>query len=235
MKRKILLTSIVFLGMGVAELLTSLTSFVEGHVVTAAPKLRKKYLYTEEVLYSDVRGTVYHAIEEQTDDTPLITADGSLIDTTRVNELRWIAISRDMVKLKTSRYNFKGKITLGDTVWISYDKILVMKMAEQQSRVSVEEFISKYEKIAGWWIVRDTMGDYHWGYEGSDSTAIAHAKSAPTEYKIENGRVYRKNYQRNWIDFLQHPKTGMLEYWNKSLIITKKRRVPENNLAANGV
>ena len=38
--------------------------------------------------------TVYHAVSSQTDDTPLITANGSIIDT--VNVPRWVAVSKDL-------------------------------------------------------------------------------------------------------------------------------------------
>jgi 3D (Asp-Asp-Asp) domain-containing protein len=40
---------------------------------------------------------VYHAVKEQTDDTPLITADGSVINPN--NPQKWIAVSRDLEKL----------------------------------------------------------------------------------------------------------------------------------------
>lgn len=45
--------------------------------------------------------TVYHPVKSQTDDTPLITADGSRIDLRKLKrrEIRWCAISRDLLWL----------------------------------------------------------------------------------------------------------------------------------------
>ena len=47
------------------------------------------------------RVTVYHPVKSQTDDTPLITADGSRIDLQKLKhrEIRWCAISRDLLWL----------------------------------------------------------------------------------------------------------------------------------------
>jgi len=46
-----------------------------------------------------VTATVYHAVEGQTDDTPLITASGKHIDPSSPESHRWIAVSRDLEKL----------------------------------------------------------------------------------------------------------------------------------------
>lgn len=45
--------------------------------------------------------TYYHPVKEQCDDQPLITADGSKIDLSRLKkgEIRWCAISRDLLWL----------------------------------------------------------------------------------------------------------------------------------------
>lgn len=45
--------------------------------------------------------TVYHPVKAQTDDTPLITSDGSRIDLRKLKrrEIRWCAISRDLLWL----------------------------------------------------------------------------------------------------------------------------------------
>lgn len=47
------------------------------------------------------RVTVYHPVKSQTDNTPLITADGSHIDLQKLKrrEIRWCAISRDLLWL----------------------------------------------------------------------------------------------------------------------------------------
>lgn len=81
----------------------------------------------EEEKYSVVTVTKYNPVIAQCDSDPLITADGSYIDTIKLNkrELRWIAISRDLLK----DYQY------GDTVYLS----------------------SLDNKIDGYYVVRDTM------------------------------------------------------------------------------
>ena len=54
------------------------------------------YAPTDEV---SVTATVYHAVEGQTDDTPLITASGKHIDPSNPASHKWIAVSRDLEKL----------------------------------------------------------------------------------------------------------------------------------------
>lgn len=190
----------------------------------------KEKVYVDEVIYNNLRATVYHAVQEQTDNTPFITADNSFIDTAKVNDLRWIAISRDLVNLKTPKYNFKGKLKLGDTVWISYNKDEIMRIAtmKKYSPQRIEKVLKKYDQIVGWWVVKDTMGDYHWQVTEMSPKAITDEMMATKQYKIQKGVVYKKHYQRKWIDFLQHPKTGMLDYWNKNVIITKRKLVEDN-------
>ena len=51
---------------------------------------------TAEVL---VDATIYHAVEGQTDSTPLITASGKHIDPNNPAGHRWIAVSRDLEDL----------------------------------------------------------------------------------------------------------------------------------------
>lgn len=94
------------------------------------------------LLYDNVWATVYNPEKNQCDETPFLTGDGSIINNETINNLRWIAISQEMLncanrqKLLTySRTNlYKGKINYGDTIWIS----------------------SKFPEINGWWVVHDT-------------------------------------------------------------------------------
>lgn len=74
-----------------------------------------------------VKATKYNPVESQCDSDPLITADNSKIDISKLekHQLRWIAISRDL----RGRYNY------GDTVIIE----------------------SNNKNIEGEWVVRDTM------------------------------------------------------------------------------
>lgn len=58
--------------------------------------------------------TVYHPVKSQTDDNPLITADGSKIDLKKLKrkEIRWCAISKDLLwmfpKNKPKRIYIEG-------------------------------------------------------------------------------------------------------------------------------
>lgn len=56
--------------------------------------------------------TIYNPEEDQCDDSPLITANNSYIDLEKLrrNEIRWMALSRDLLK----RWN--GEFNYGDTV-----------------------------------------------------------------------------------------------------------------------
>lgn len=80
-----------------------------------------------DLLYDDVWGSLYNPEPEQCDNTPTITADGSVIDTLNASKQRWIAVSQDLLwsprrhKLfvKDSTDNrYQGKIKFGDTIWI---------------------------------------------------------------------------------------------------------------------
>ncbi len=59
-----------------------------------------------------VTATVYHAISNQTDDTPLITASNKTIDIKKLNKghIKWIAVSPDLMR--------KYKFSFGDEIII---------------------------------------------------------------------------------------------------------------------
>lgn len=61
-----------------------------------------------------VTATVYHPVVEQTDVDPLITASGRTVDLDKLcaGELRWVALSRDLL----SRWG--GRFRYGDRIWI---------------------------------------------------------------------------------------------------------------------
>ena len=65
-----------------------------------------------DVIFEQVRATMYHPVEEQCDDTPLITADGSRIDPYKVSSWKWIAVSQLMLTRNG------GPLNYGDTVYI---------------------------------------------------------------------------------------------------------------------
>ena len=60
----------------------------------------------------NVKATMYHPVEAQCDDSPLITADGSIICPINVSDWNWIAVSQDMLKKNGGIFNY------GDQVYI---------------------------------------------------------------------------------------------------------------------
>ncbi len=60
----------------------------------------------------NVKATMYHPVEAQCDDTPLITADGSKICPINVSDWNWIAVSQDMLKKNGGIFDY------GDQVYV---------------------------------------------------------------------------------------------------------------------
>ena len=60
----------------------------------------------------NVKATIYHPVEAQCDDTPLITADGSRIHPYQVSDWNWIAVSQDLLKKNGGIFEY------GDQVYI---------------------------------------------------------------------------------------------------------------------
>ena len=60
--------------------------------------------------------TMYHPVSDQTDDTPNITADGSVIRINNASEYRYVAVSRNMLRRDG------GFLTYGDYVWLEAGK-----------------------------------------------------------------------------------------------------------------
>tara|TARA_R100000458_G_C8206671_1_gene195508 strand:+ start:14 stop:550 length:537 start_codon:yes stop_codon:yes gene_type:complete len=60
-----------------------------------------------------VKATMYHPVEAQCDDTPLITADGSRICPINVSDWNWIAVSQDLLKKNGGVFDY------GDQVYVS--------------------------------------------------------------------------------------------------------------------
>ena len=61
----------------------------------------------------NVKATMYHPVEAQCDDTPLITADGSRICPINVSDWNWIAVSQDLLKKNGGVFDY------GDQVYVS--------------------------------------------------------------------------------------------------------------------
>jgi len=60
--------------------------------------------------------TMYHPVPDQTDDTPNITADGTIIKIKRASEYRYVAVSRNMLVRNG------GFLRFGDYVWVDAGK-----------------------------------------------------------------------------------------------------------------
>ncbi len=184
----------------------------------------------EKILYNNIKGTVHHAVVSQCDDTPLITADLSRIDTNKVNELRWVALSRDLLSRKYTdkkgvKHVWKGKIKLGDTIWIDYDKANLWKISHENLKpndsistkkcfLKYEQLKLKYEQIKGYWIVHDVMGTQYTKRDRNGKLMLD---------KNGNKQVIQIQHA---IDFLQDPRTGMMDVWDRSIII-KQRKVKQ--------
>jgi len=181
------------------------------------------------VLYKQIKGTVYHAEKSQCDNTPLITADNSHIDTARVNDLRWVALSRDLLNRKFTdkrgnKHVWSGKIKLHDTIWVDYDKVALWKMTHTKNReqskkiqanndLRYKKLKQKYEQIKGYWIVHDVMGKQY-TKRNRKGQLILDRYGKKQIVKIHNS-----------IDFLQHPEYGMLDVWDRNIIIAKRKVV----------
>ena len=63
----------------------------------------------------NVKATMYHPVEAQCDDTPLITADGSRICPINVSDWNWIAVSQDLLKKNGGIFNYGDKVYIKGT------------------------------------------------------------------------------------------------------------------------
>lgn len=96
----------------------------EGHVIPTDPPAP---LMLDMPVQHLVTVTVYHAVPEQTDSTPFITASGARIDPDAPGDHRWAALSRDqLVEYGGGPYRFGDIIHLKgagiwDGPWIVHD------------------------------------------------------------------------------------------------------------------
>jgi len=92
-----------------------------------------------DVIFEQVRATMYHPVEEQCDDTPLITADGSKIDPYKVSSWNWIAVSQHMLTRNG------GSLNYGDTVYIfgteHKDGVYVIKDCMNKRKTNQIDFL----------------------------------------------------------------------------------------------
>lgn len=99
-----------------------------------------------------VTGTVYWPVEGQTDNTPLITADGSKIDPNKLKQgkVKWIALSRDMLKRWGGSYDYgeKVKITSNNPEINGIYEIHDTMNARYTNRI---DFLSHEDGVYGKW------------------------------------------------------------------------------------
>ena len=142
----ILITVLVFGGLMIWNKLTPLQSefiYEEYEEYSLSDYYEDDDVYIEEKETPVIQVTVtkYNPTVEQCDSDPLITADGSYIDTLKLNEgkLKWIAISRDLreifhygdtVVILTDSGEIDGEYIVHDTMnprWVSRIDILSPK------------------------------------------------------------------------------------------------------------
>lgn len=98
-----------------------------------------------------VAASVYFPVESQTDDTPLITADGSRIREKKPSKHRWIAVSRNLL----SRWG--GPINYGDTLQIKGiskkldGNYIVRDTMKKKIRNRIDLLVGEEENIIGYW------------------------------------------------------------------------------------
>tara|TARA_R110002051_G_scaffold275129_3_gene336096 strand:- start:124 stop:720 length:597 start_codon:yes stop_codon:yes gene_type:complete len=96
------------------ELVDSLIFDTTQHALDMAARLA---IYEETVREFEenkhkVTVTMYHPVPEQTDDTPNITADGTIIKVNNASDYRYVAVSRNML------VNYGGFLAYGDYVFV---------------------------------------------------------------------------------------------------------------------
>src|SRR5690606_24491738 len=89
----------------------------------------RKVLVREAVFARQVAASVYFPDQAQTDDTPLITADGSRINPKKIRQNRWLAVSRNLLQ------RWGGPLQYGDSLYVS----------------------GSTEELDGYYQIRDTM------------------------------------------------------------------------------
>jgi hypothetical protein len=150
---------------GISVALISLLLFTIANSVTG--QTREKI----ELMYDDVWGSLYNPELDQCDKTPTITADGSVIDTLRASQQRWIAVSQDLlwsprryrlfVKDAINDHRYKGRIKFGDTIWVE----------------------SPNPNINGKWVVHDLMNKKY-------KNAIDFLQTAGDGHLYNNNRLW---------------------------------------------
>ena len=99
----------------------------------------------------NVKATMYHPVEAQCDDTPLITADGSKICPINVSEWNWIAVSQDLLKKNGGIFDYGDKVyikgTHKDGIYTIHDCMNKRKKNQIDFLESIGTSQYKYDEI----------------------------------------------------------------------------------------
>lgn len=103
-------------------------------------------------LYSkNVSASVYFPEEEQTDNNPLLTADGSQINAKSIRKHRWVAVSRNLLK------RWGGKLQYGDSLMVTGiseeldGTYIIRDTMNKRIRNTIDILVGKNDKIMGHW------------------------------------------------------------------------------------
>ena len=98
-----------------------------------------------------VKATMYHPVEAQCDDSPLITADGSRICPINVSDWNWIAVSQDLLKKNGGIFDYGDQVyvkgTHKDGVYTIHDCMNKRKTNQIDILESVGTNQYKYDEI----------------------------------------------------------------------------------------
>ena len=98
-----------------------------------------------------VKATMYHPVEAQCDDTPLITADGSRICPINVSNWNWIAVSQDLLKKNGGIFDYGDKVyikgTHKDGIYTIHDCMNKRKTFQIDILESIGTSQYKYDEI----------------------------------------------------------------------------------------
>ena len=99
----------------------------------------------------NVKATMYHPVEAQCDDTPLITADGSRICPINVSDWNWIAVSQDLLKKNGGIFDYGDKVyikgTHKDGIYTIHDCMNKRKTFQIDILESIGTSQYKYDEI----------------------------------------------------------------------------------------
>jgi 3D (Asp-Asp-Asp) domain-containing protein len=98
-----------------------------------------------------VKATMYHPVEAQCDDTPLITADGSRICPINVSDWNWIAVSQDLLKKNGGVFDYGDQVyvkgTHKDGIYTIHDCMNKRKKNQIDILESIGTSQYKYDQI----------------------------------------------------------------------------------------